>query len=229
MRKTGVLFLLLISLCFIPSQANATYIFSAPSNFTKVPPNPELRALEGAVIQKDLFTITFHENSSPWDAYVSYGFVGKSHPVRLCRYWQVSDIYSFKLRSHFNDAVIEPREDVLLSFKYQPDMLKVFPFVYFPENSLKIVETDDLGATWTMLKSSVVDEENNTVSALTGFNKSYIVVAGFVNPKILCHYDGDVLGASTIIEETVPKLPVVGAVQYYYQVFIDYLQSKSEH
>ncbi|KXK10913.1 MAG: hypothetical protein UZ22_OP11002000541 [Microgenomates bacterium OLB23] len=102
----------LFVVCFIslsPASAFADYTYTSPTNFTQVPKEPEVRALQGAVIRKDSFTLVVAENTSPWDAYVSYGYVKKSQPLRLCRYWQISDIYEFKLRSHFNNAVIAPQ------------------------------------------------------------------------------------------------------------------------
>lgn len=213
---------------FATSPTFADYSYTSPSNFTQTPRDPEVMAGGGAIIRKDLFTLILSEGTTPWDAYISYGYVKKTNLVRLCRYWQVSDIYEFKLRSHFNNAVISPQKDTLISFAYNTDFLKVFPFVYFPEQTLKIVETDDNGLTWTMLKNSTVDVENNTVSAITKLNRGYIIVAGFVNPKIMCNYDNSVKGISTIPASVSPITPIVSTLQFYYQVLIDILQFRSE-
>lgn len=223
--RIGIVVLFLCVVLLNPSLAFADYTYTSPSNFTQAPRNPEVYAREGAVSRKDLFTLIVARDTTPWDAYISYGYVKKSQPLRLCRYWQVSDIYEFKLRSHFNNAVIAPQQDTLISFKYSDELLKVFPFVYFPENTLKIVETDDNGLTWQMLKNSVVDKENKTVSAVTKLNKGYAIVAGFVNPKILCNYDtSQVQGVTTKSESLSLFLPLQNA----YRLFIDMLQYRSE-
>ncbi len=209
-------------------EVNADYQYDEPTNFTQAPAKPEILAGEAATIYKYPFTLIFKDDASPWDAYVSFGHVKKNQPVRLCRYWQVSDIYELKLRSHFNEALIQQQNDTLMSFAYSEELLKVFPFIYFPEDSLKLVETDDNGLTWTMLKNSIVDTENNTVSAITSLNKGYIVVAGFVNPKIICNYDNSVKGATTISSVN-KKNSFIASIQNTYQLFIDLLQYKSEN
>ncbi len=228
MRVVVSIFLVGIFFVFILTPVSADYSYSSPSNFTQTPRNPEVMAGGGGTLRKDLFTLIVAEGTTPWDAYISYGYVKKTNLVRLCRYWQISDIYEFKLRSHFNNAVISPQKDTLISFSYNTDHLKVFPLVYFPEQTLKIAETDDNGLSWTMLKNSVVDTENNTVSAITKLNRGYIIVAGFVNPKIMCNYDDSVKGVSTIKSSMSPIGSIISSLQFYYQVLIDILQYRSE-
>jgi len=221
--------LLLLGMCvwFVtPSVVQADYTYTSPATSTQAPAKPEILAGEAATVYKYPFTLIFEDDASPWDAYVSYGHVERDQPVRLCRYWQVSDVYELKLRSHFNNALIQQQNNTLMSFAYSDDLLKVFPFVYFPEDSLKLVETDDNGLSWSMLKSSTVDTENNTISAITDLNKGYIVVAGFVNPKILCNYDNGVKGITTI--STKNSSSFILKIQNTYQLLIDMLQYRSE-
>jgi len=227
-RKTILPIVLAVLIVLFTHQAYADYSYTAPSNFTLVPQKPEIRALEAVTIIKNPFTFVIQEDTTPWDAYISSGYVPKTHPIRLCRYWQISNVYEFKLRSHFNNAVITPQKDTLMSFKYSSDLLKVFPFIYFPEQTLKIIETDDSGITWHMLKNSTVDIENKTVSAITTLNKGYAIVAGFVNPKILCNYDGAVLGLSTVEYSENSILNTFVPIQNAYELLLDILRYRSE-
>ncbi len=211
-----------------PLSIFADNSYTTPSNFTAVPFEPEVLAQQSAIVVKDRFTLIVETETSPWDAYISYGYRTKSHPIRLCRYWQITDISEFKLRSHFNNAVIEPQKNTLISFKYETDMLKILPFLYFPETSLKIVESDDGGESWTMLKNSVVDSENNTVSAITKLNRGYMVVSGFVNPKINCNYNDSVKGATTIPVMAPVNYALLSWSRYIYSVLLDMLHYRSE-
>src|SRR3989344_7481605 len=147
----AVLFAALPKVCF------AGYTYTSPSSFTQTPQKPEILAKEARMVLKGEFDLFIEQDTTPWDAYISYGLTAKTQPIRLCRYWQISDIYEFKLRSHFNNALIEPQRDSLINFHYDESLLKVLPLIYFPENSLKIAESDDNGSSWTMLQSSGVD------------------------------------------------------------------------
>lgn len=221
-------FIPLILFLVVVLPTYAAYTYTSPSDFTKTPFEPEVLAGEARIIRKGEFELFIEPQTTPWDAYIGFGYTKKGHPIRLCRYWQVSDIFEFKLRSHFNDALIAPRKNTLINFHYDSDVLKVFPLIYFPENSLKIVVSDDNGESWTMLKNTVVDAENNTVSAIAKLNKGYMIVAGFVNPKIMCDYKSDVKGVTTIAEKDYPGSFLYYYGQFFYAVIIDMLRLRSE-
>lgn len=161
------------------------------------PSVPDVRAHEGAYIQFSPWRHLVSPETFSYDVYFEKGCWKKSFPIRIGRYWQLSDICEYRPKSFFNKAAAEVDKSWIISYHYQDAELLVLGGISFPEESLKIVFSDDHGESWTMLRSSVVDPVNNTVAALTDKPGGYMVMAGFVSPRTFYNYNSNVQGISS--------------------------------
>ena len=147
-RLCAVILLLVFSLPFGDVFASKPY--PAPHSMTQKAPFPDIYSFQGANVRKGMANLIISPETSKWDAYISYGTAQPENQIRLCKYWKITNIpiHEFELRSHFNNALIEPRVPVLISFSYDENDLRILPFLSFPEESLKVVETNDRGESW---------------------------------------------------------------------------------
>jgi hypothetical protein len=192
------LFILIFLLVPLPAFASKSY--DTPESMSSVPREPHVRKLQGATNQFTDWTMIVPPDTFSYDIYFEHGCRLKTFPLRIGRYWQISDICEFWPKSHYNNATAEINRAWMISYKYDENDLGLVKKLSFPEESLKIVFSDDNGETWTMLRSSVVDTENNTVAAITDKPGGYMVMSGFVKPNVFYSYsdiDEDVLGATT--------------------------------
>lgn len=138
-------------------------------------------------------------NTFTYDTYFQTGCWKKTFPMHIGRYWQLSDICEFRARpySRVNKAPAVPSRSWVISYHYDDSQLNIIGGIAFPENSLKIVFSSDHGKSWTMLKSSVVNADTNTVAAITDKEGGFMVMGGFVNPKTYYNYK-DVKGLSVV-------------------------------
>lgn len=161
------------------------------------PTIPDVRAYEGALVQFPPWRHLVSPDTFSYDVYFENGCWKKSFPIRIGRYWQLSDICEYRPKSFFNKAAAEVNKSWIISYHYQDAELRVLGGIFFPEESLKIVFSDDHGESWTMLRTSVVDPVNNTVAALTDKPGGYMVMAGFVSPGTFYNYNSNVQGVSS--------------------------------
>ncbi|OGK31222.1 hypothetical protein A3D08_01510 [Candidatus Roizmanbacteria bacterium RIFCSPHIGHO2_02_FULL_43_11] len=188
-----VLILLVILVTPFPVYAAKTY--EAPT-LSSTPREPDVRKDQGATLHFSSWTHIVPPETFSYDVYFQNGCSTKTLPRNIGRYWQITDICDFHLRSHFNKARAVPNRAWIIGFRYTDENLEFLPGLRFPENSLKIVYSSDYGQSWTMLKSSTVDSVNNTVAAITDKPGGYMVMAGFVNPATYYSYK-EVKGIST--------------------------------
>lgn len=180
---------------------------------------------EGGFFRYEDWLLTIAPRTFDYDIYYQHGCWKKSFPIRIGRYWQVSDICEFWPRSHFNGATAERNKPWIISFRYDDNDLLVFPGLYFPESALKIVYSPDGGNTWTMLRSSIVDTENNTVAALTSEPGGFMVMSGFVAADTYYDYtDPSVLGLQSDSAE-IQSAGVLSIVQNTLLKLINYIFS----
>jgi len=171
--------------------------YTAPTTFTGKPSSPDIIHDQGAIVKRDNFSITTAPGTVPFDSYVSVGCSSSSNPISIANYWQVTPICEVFFRSQHNDAkYLSPLKSSIVSRKYTVESLRYFGVFFLPETSLKLVKSTDGGQTWTMLRNSVVDIENDTVSAITEANGAFMLMTGFVEPTTYYSYS-DVKGVST--------------------------------
>ncbi len=198
MRATHlIVFLFLSFLAIMPHVAYASKSYGKPT-LSSFPSSPSIRADDGGVFVLNPWHVIFEPQSYPYDIWIQTGCWDKSFPMRLVRYWQISDICEFRPKAYQvgNDAPAVPLKKWILTYSYTDEDLQVFGDVLaFPESSLKIVHSNDYGKTWTMLRSSTVDTFANTVSVVTDKPGGYMVMAGFAPAGAFYNY-GEVKGAS---------------------------------
>lgn len=192
----------MIALVFllIPLPVFASKSYDTPESMSSHTRIPDVMKDNGATVHFSQWILTVPPGTFSYDVYFEHGCRQKTFPLRIGRYWQISDICEFWPNSHYNLAAAEINRAWMLTYEYDESELGVLGKIGFPETSLKIVFSDDNGENWTMLKSSVVDTENNTVAAIVDKPGGYMVMAGFVKPDVYYSYsnlDEDVLGAST--------------------------------
>ena len=181
----------------VPQTAFADKSYNQPSLCT-TPRHPHLRAREGIIHRYAPWVLTIAPKTFDYDIYFREGCRKKTFPIRIGRYWQISDVCEFWPKSHYNGAAAEINKYWKIAFEYTDEDLYILPGLTFPEESIKIVFSDDGGNNWTMLRTSTVDPLENTVAAITNKPGGYMAMAGFVNPKTYYNYSNpDVLGATT--------------------------------
>lgn len=188
---------LFIFLSFVqPAHADKSYGYPSLSS---MPARPDIMQYEGGTFVQNAWELTVAPRTFSYDIWYQHGCWKKTFPMRIGRYWQISDICEFWPRPHFkpNSAPAVSERSWIITYHYKDDDIKVLGGISFPEESLKIVFSDDHGESWTMLKSSIVDAENNTVAAITDGQGGYTVMAGFVSPNTYYNYK-EVKGVSTI-------------------------------
>src|SRR3989338_4892832 len=163
--------------------------YTSPTSYSSKPSSPDFRQNEGAVINRDRATAIIFSNTTDMDAYLSVGITPMADPIQLCSRYQISPIYELWLKSQSNDAkILNPHRTSLISLKYSADDLLTSSGEYFPMDSLKMVYSSDGGYSWTTLRSSVVDAQNNTVSAISKIAGGYMIIAGYTSPDSYCNY-----------------------------------------
>lgn len=192
-----ILFMIVSFIALVPSNAHASKSYGKPT-LSSFPSSPSIRADDGGVFVLSPWHILFEPHSYSYDIWVQTGCWDKSFPLRLVRYWQISDICEFRPKPYQvgNDAPAVPQKKWILTYSYTDEDLQVFGDVLtFPEASLKIVFSQDYGKTWTMMRESTVDTLANTVSVVTDKPGGYMVMAGFAPAGAYYNY-GEVKGAS---------------------------------
>lgn len=172
----------LVFVLFLPGYTNAsTKSYTIPGPSAPKPHLPELYANEGQTFHAKGITVTVLPGTVAYDSYLTFDVVDKVNPIRIARYWQVSDIYEVWIRSHFNEAKVRnPERGSIIVIPYKDSDLRVSPFLSFPESSLKVVCSPDGGATWTMERSTSIDTRAKTVSAITDIGGGCMLMTGFV-------------------------------------------------
>ena len=182
---------LILSVFFLTSVTfvDASLSYGLPG-LSRMPRAADIREDAGGKFESDQWRMVVAPNTFGYDIWFQNGCWKKSFPKRIGRYWQLSDICEFWPRPHFkaNSAPAVSTKPWVISYKYTDDEIALFGGLSFPEESLKIVFSDDHGESWTMLRSSVVDVDNNTVSAVTEGQGGYMVMAGFVSPDTFYNY-----------------------------------------
>lgn len=193
---------LLIFLCGIafvsPKDTFASKSYGKPT-LTNMPASPDIRQNEGGEFVLSPWHLTVAPDTFSYDIFFQTGCWDKSFPMRLVRYWQISDICEFRPKPFVagNNAPAVPTRPWIITYVYTEDELGLVGDIGFPEASLKIVYSNDHGKSWTMLKSSTVNVESNTVSAITDKPGGFMVMAGFTSPGTYYNYE-EVKGASTV-------------------------------
>ena len=200
--------LLLVMTLLSPSPTFANKSYGKPT-LTQMPLVPNILSADGGVFVSSPWHMIFQPQSFPYDVYVQTGCWKKSFPMRIVRYWQISDICEFHPKPFQvgNSAPAVPEKQWVLTYSYNEDDLQVFgDVIAFPETSLKIVYSGNYGKNWTMMRNSVVDAVANTVSVVTDKPGGYMIMAGFAPQGAYYNY-GEVKGAST---SDFNMLPVLG-------------------
>ena len=220
----SILYLFTVS----PVDALTSKLYTQPATTPPKPQLPELYANEGKTFTRSDITVTVLPNTIPYDTYLTVQTVEKVHPIRIGKYWQVSNIYEIWLRSHFNSAKVKnTQKDSIVVIPYTDDSLKVLPYTNFPTEPLKVVCSPDGGATWTMERSSVVDSSVHTVSALTRIGGGCMLMTGFVPAGQYNNYQS-VKGAfvenpdemTALVKEDLSTAPLAMRIEKYVQRFI---------
>ncbi len=174
---------------FLVTPVYADKSYGQPS-LSGMPRYPDITSQGGGITQMSGWKMVVAPFSFNYDIYFENGCWKMTFPMYIGRYWQISDICEFNAKPHFrgNNAPAVPQKSWVISYHYDDADLDILGGLSFPENSLKIVHSNDKGETWTMLRSSVVDEENNTVAAITDEPGGYMVMAGFVPPTAFYNY-----------------------------------------
>lgn len=188
--------LLVILVMLSAESVYASKSYGQPS-LTKPTHKPEILGNQGGIVSYGPWKLTVSPGTFTYDIYFRKGCWDKTFPMSIGRYWQVSDICEFWPKSQFNNAAAEIKKVWTVTYTYSENELIVLPGISLPESSLKIVFSDDLGSSWIMLKSSVVDTENNTVAAVTDRPGGFMVMSGFVSPLTYYNYTSDVKGVYT--------------------------------
>lgn len=167
---------------FSQIYASTNRLYIVPETNSERPNLPELYANEGKTFRRNGVTITVVPNTIPYDVYLTTAIADKlQQPIRIGKYWQVTDVYEMWFRSFFNKARVENvRQQSIVVIPYTNDDLRVTASVSLPEASLKVVCSPDGGETWTMERSSSVDSSAKTVSALTKVGGGCMLMSGFV-------------------------------------------------
>jgi len=207
-------------LLFTPLPVFASKSYDTPESMSSHTREPQVRQNQGATVYFTKWMLTVPPQTFSYDIYFEHGCRLKTFPLRIGRYWQISHICEFWPKSHYNLADAEVNRAWMITYHYDESELGVIGGLAFPESSIKIVFSDDNGQSWEMLRSSVVDEENNTVAAITDKPGGYMIMAGFVKPDVFYSYsdiDEDVLGASTTRFKGTPD-SVFNPLVYVYQL-----------
>ncbi|MBP9798096.1 hypothetical protein KBC70_03015 [Candidatus Woesebacteria bacterium] len=210
-----------------PLGAQASKSYDTPESMSSHTREPQVRQNQGATVYLTKWLMTVPPETFSYDVYFEHGCRLKTFPLRIGRYWQVSNICEFWPKSHYNLAAAEINRSWMITYQYAESELGVLGGLAFPESSLKIVFSDDNGESWEMLRSSVVDEENNTVAAITDKPGGYMVMAGFVKPDVFYSYsdiDEDVLGATTTRAFEGTPDSVFNPIVYAYQALQAFFQ-----
>lgn len=230
-------FLLLCFLFFAPSisplHAVTSRLYVVPETNFQRPNLPELYANEGKTFRRDGVTITVVPNTIPYDVYLTTAISERlQQPIRIGRYWQVTDVYEMWFRSFFNGARVENvRQQSIVVIPYTDDDLRVTASVSLPETSLKVVCSPDGGESWTMERSSSVDSSAKTVSALTKIGGGCMLMSGFVPVNQYNNYRS-VRGAFTsadevdsIIRQDIQEAPLSTRISFSIQSIVNSLIS----
>jgi hypothetical protein len=162
--------------------ADNSRLYVVPETNFGTPNLPELYANEGKTFRREGVTITVVPNTIPYDVYLTTAVAEKlGRPIRIGKYWQVTDVYEIWFRSFFNSARVENvRQESIIVIPYSESDLRISSYASLPEESLKVVCSPNGGETWTMERSSSVDSSANTVSALTKIGGGCMLMSGFV-------------------------------------------------
>ncbi len=226
-------FFLLLSPIFSPVLSSTSRLYVVPETNFQRPNLPELYANEGKTFRRDGVTITVVPNTIPYDVYLTTAISERlQQPIRIGRYWQVTDVYEMWFRSFFNGARVENvRQQSIVVIPYTDGDLRVTASVSLPEASLKIVCSPDGGETWTMERSSSVDSSAKTVSALTKIGGGCMLMSGFVPVNQYNNYRS-VRGAFTsadevdsIIRQDISEAPLSTRISFSIQSVINSIAS----
>ena len=189
---------ILVVVLATPSSVFADKSYGYPT-LGRMPRDPDIIKNQGGTAHFDRWRMTVAPETFNYDVYFRNGCWHKSLPMRIGRYWQISHICEFWPRpfSTANSAPAVAKKSWVITYKYDDVDLLILGNLSFPEDSLKLVHSDDHGQSWTMLRSSVVDPVNNTVSAITDKGGGYMVMGGFVPPTTFYNYKA-VKGVSTV-------------------------------
>lgn len=219
--RLGITATLILILVFaLPTSAYADKSYGLPT-LNSNPRKADILKNEGGNFTYRAWKMIVAPETFPYDIYFQRGCWKKTFPMHIGRYWQLTDICEFRPRPHFraNKAAAVAQRSWIISYHYDDSELTLIGGIAIPENSLKMVFSDDHGESWTMMKSSVVDVDNNTISAITDDEGGYMVMGGFVNPKTFYNYK-EVKGVSTVrgyerqTPEPVPSNPVLTFIEY---------------
>lgn len=197
-KRVIVFFFMFVYLCLLPTSSFASKSYGKPT-LTNMPATPDIRQNEGGEFTLSPWHVTVAPDTFSYDIFFQTGCWDMSFPMRLVRYWQISDICEFRPKPFVlgNNAPAVSNRPWILTYNYTDDELALVGDISFPESSLKIVYSSDHGKSWNMLKGSVVDTESNTVSVVTDKPGGYMVMAGFVSPGTFYNYE-EVKGISTV-------------------------------
>lgn len=189
LKKLTLIILASVFFTIASEPVHASLSYGLPK-LTSMPRKPDVLKGAGGTFRLSPWRIIVAPGTFSYDVYFENGCWDKSFPMRIGRYWQLSDICEFRPRPHFkpNKAPAVPEKSWVISYHYTDAEIALFGGLSFPEESLKIVFSEDHGESWKMLRSSVVDTQNNTVAAITDKEGGYMVMAGFVDPSTFYNY-----------------------------------------
>lgn len=191
-------FLLACAFLSHPTPSYADKSYGLPT-LSEMPRRPDVYHDQGNFVDYDPWRMIVAPNTFDYDVYFQTGCWKKTFPMLIGRYWQLSDICEFWPKPHFkaNTAAAVSSKSWILSFKYTDEDIRVLGGLSFPEDSLKIVFSDDHGESWTMLRGAAIDTDNNTIAVITDKQGGFMLMGGFVSPETYYNY-ADVKGAYTV-------------------------------
>jgi len=143
---------------------------------------PDIHVNEGGTIRLEGVTAIIEGGTFAKDVYLRVDRTARGNPIEIDGLWQVSDIWNVRFRFHSNDdevSTVETQRNYILSFPYVADFLITDQGVRFDEQSLKLIRGETATGPWIVLENSVVDMDNNTVSALINRGGFFMISGGF--------------------------------------------------
>lgn len=179
---------------YTPRSRYATYVYTIGGGSASAsgPKKPHLNKKEGGVVTAQLSgdsgaqspLVILPSNSIDFDSRLDVQVTKPSQnyfDFPLGRAWFIGSTHAMWLKDFYNDAVIIQAlqsKSSIITLGYSPNLLAIAgkPGTFFSESRLRLAYSAD-NKTWSIMSSSIIDQNANTVSAVDKIGGYYALVA----------------------------------------------------